>query len=362
MITTIWAFILVLSGLILVHELGHFLVARGFGVRVLKFSIGFGPRIFGIIKNGTDYCISLFPLGGFVKMLGEQPDEEVSPKDLPGSFSHRPVWQRALIVAAGPLSNFLFAWVVFFFILVLYGNPVLLPVIGEVTPDSPAMAAGLKPGDKILMINDIPIDTWEEVSEKIKSMGERPLKLVVERGGQQFSITVTPKINTVKNVFGEEVKVPLIGVTAAGNLRVENVNPIKGTLLAFERTWDLIALTVKGFLKIFERTVPLSSLGGPILIAQMAGQQAELGLLNLFYFMALLSINLGFLNLLPIPVLDGGHLFFYLIEAVIGRPLTMRQMEFAQRIGFFILGTLMFIVFYNDILRLLGLAPNPLKP
>ncbi len=362
MMTTVWAFILVLSGLILVHELGHFIVARLFGIRVLKFSIGFGKRVFGIVRNGTDYCVSLLPLGGFVKMLGELPNEEVAPEDIPHSFSHRPVWQRALVVAAGPFSNFLFAWFIFFVILIVYGNPVVLPVIGQVNPDSPAQEAGIQPGDEILMINGHTVDSWDDVSKEIKAYGQRPLTMVIKRGDRKITLKVTPKINSVKNIFGEEVKVPLIGVTAAGKLRIERLNPFSGFLLAFERTWELISLTVQGFVKIFQRVVPLSTLGGPILIAQMAGEQAKLGILNLFYFMALLSINLGFLNLLPIPVLDGGHLFFYAIEVVKGSPLTMKQMEYAQKVGIFILGLLMFIVFYNDIMRLLGLMPNPLKP
>ena len=362
MITTIWAFLLVLSGLILVHELGHFLVARGLGIRVLKFSIGFGNRLFGIVRNGTDYCVSALPLGGFVKMLGESPNEMVDPEDIKVSFSHRPVWQRALVVAAGPFSNFLFAWVIFFFILLIYGNPVLLPVIGEVNPGSPAMEAGIRPGDKIIEINGNPITSWDEVAHAIRTYGHRPLAITIHRDGRELDVVVTPRVNTVKNMFGEEVKAPLIGVTAAGNLRIEKIGLISGVIMAFERTWDLIVLTVKGFIKIFERAVPLSSLGGPILIAQMAGQQAELGLLNLFYFMALLSINLGFLNLLPIPVLDGGHLLFFAFEAIKGSPLNPRQMEYAQKAGFVILGLLMFIVFYNDIMRLLGVIPNPITP
>ena len=356
--TTLWSFLLVLSGLILVHEFGHFVVARLFGVRVLKFSLGFGPRIVGVVKGATDYCISAFPLGGFVKMLGEQPEETIPQEDIPYSFSHKPVWQRTLIVAAGPLFNLLFAWAIFFVIFMGYGNPVLLPEIGEVQTGSPAEAAGIRPGDRIVSIDGHSVDTWEDVSKEIRKGGGRAIVLEIERQGHTVTLSVTPMVTSVKNIFGEEVKMPMIGVTAAGKLEIKHLNPIDSVAMAFSRTWNLIVLTAKGFVKIVQRVVPLSSLGGPIMIAQLAGQQAELGVLNLFYFMALLSINLGLLNLLPIPVLDGGHLVFYFVEMVLGRPLTVRQMQLAQQVGTVILGSLMLLVFYNDLARVLGFLPQ----
>ncbi len=360
--TTLWSFLLVLSGLIFFHELGHFTVARLFGIKVLKFSIGFGPRVWGIIKNGTDYCISAIPLGGFVKMLGELPNEEVPPEEQHLSFSHRPVYQRALVVAAGPFANFLLAQVIFFFILLIYGNPILLPEIGSVEPDSPAAAAGLKKGDVFLAVNDIQIKSWADVSKTIKESQGKEIIVKIKRGDKTLSFKIKPKFTTLKNIFGEEVKVPIIGVTASGNIHIEKVDPVRAFFMSFERTWEIIRLTWEGFVKIIERVIPLSTLGGPIMIAQMAGQQAQQGLLNLFYFMAVLSINLGILNLLPIPVLDGGHLVFFALEAIKGRPLTPRQMQFAQQIGLFILGSLMLLVFYNDIARLLGLLPTIPKP
>ncbi len=360
--TTFWSFLLVLSALIFFHELGHFAVARAFGIRVLKFSIGFGPRVWGVVRNGTDYCISAIPLGGFVKMLGEQPGEDVDPLDQPYSFSHRPLSQRALVVGAGPFANFLLAQMIFFFIFLFYGNPVLLPEIGSVKPDSPAQAAGIKPGDVLVSVNGKDVKTWDDVSNYIGSSDGKDIRLVIKRGGQEFEVSVIPQVTSVKNIFGEDIKRPLIGITAAGKLRIEKVNPFRAVILSLERTWDLTKLTWEGFVKIVERVVPLSALGGPIMIAQMAGQQAEQGMLNLFYFMALLSINLGLLNLLPVPVLDGGHLFFYAIEAITGRPLTTRQMQIAQQIGFLLLGSLMLLVFYNDIARLFGFMPSMPKP
>ncbi len=360
--TTFWSFLLVLSGLIFFHELGHFVVARAFGIRVLKFSIGFGPRIWGIVKNGTDYCISAVPLGGFVKMLGEQPGEEIDPLDEPYSFSHRPVYQRALVVGAGPFANFLLAQLIFFFIFLFYGNPVLLPEIGKIRPGSPAQEAGIKPGDVLISVNGQKVKTWDDVSSYIGSSGEKEIRLVIKRGQEQLKLTVRPEVTTIKNIFGEKIKRPLIGITASGKLEIEKVNPFEALVLSLKRTWDLTKLTWEGFVKIVERIVPLSALGGPIMIAQMAGQQAEQGMLNLFYFMALLSINLGLLNLLPVPILDGGHLFFYAVEAVMGRPLTTRQMQIAQQIGLLLLGSLMLLVFYNDIARLFGLMPSMPKP
>ncbi len=351
---------MVLSLLILVHEFGHFIVARQLGIKVLKFSIGFGPRLFGVVRGATDYCVSAFPLGGFVKMLGEQPEESVPPDDVKWSFSHRPVWQRAAVVSSGPLFNLIFAWFIFFVIFLAYGNPVLLPDIGDVQAASPAEKAGLMKGDKIMAIDGHAVKTWQEVSELIKKGPGHNIDLFIKRGSKEFDVTVKPHISKLKNIFGEEVKAPIIGVTAAGNLEIEKLNPLEAVTKASIRTWEIIILTVQGLLKIIQRVIPLSTLGGPIMIAQLAGEQAHLGFLNLFYFIAMLSINLGLLNLLPIPVLDGGHIAFYAIEATIGRPLSIKQMEFAQKIGIALLSALMLFVFYNDIIRLLGIIP-PVK-
>ena len=357
---TILAFVVVLSGLILVHELGHFLVARALRVRVLKFSLGFGPRVVGLVRGGTDYCISAVPLGGFVKMLGEQPGEEVPPGEEPHSFSHRPVGVRAAIVAAGPLSNLLFAWLVMAGILLANGNPILLPEVGGVQKGSPAAAAGIQAGDRLVEIDGRPVRSWDDIARLVRRKGaSAPLHLVVERKGRRIPLAVTPTIRRVKDIFGQEVEVPMIGITASGALEIERVNPARALVLATTKTWALIVLTAKGFVKIVERVVPLSTLGGPILIAQLAGEQAHQGVVNLLYFMALLSVNLGLINLFPIPILDGGHLFFFTLEALLRRPLTPRQMELAQQVGIAILGALMLLVFYNDIARLLGVLPPP---
>jgi regulator of sigma E protease len=356
--TTAWSFLLVLTGIILVHEFGHFIVARSFGIRVLKFSIGIGPRVWGVVRGATDYCISALPLGGFVKMLGEQPDEEVPPEERTWSFSHKPAWQRSFVVAAGPVFNFIFAWLIFFVIFLGYGKPVILTNIGDVQSGSPAEKAGVMPGDRIVAIDGQEVHKWEEVSKAIEANKGDAVLLTLQRGRKTISVDIIPKIYELKNIFGEEIKVPMIGVSASGDMEIEKLSPLNAIGQAFSRTWELIVLTGQVIVKLFERVIPLSTLGGPIMIAQMAGQQAELGILNLFYFMALLSINIGFLNLLPIPVLDGGHLAFLAIEGITGRPLSMRQKAVAQQMGIFILLVLMVLIFYNDIARLLGFIPS----
>ncbi|NDY42791.1 RIP metalloprotease RseP [Dissulfurirhabdus thermomarina] len=357
--TTFWSFLLVLSGLIFVHEFGHFLVARAFGIRVLKFSLGFGPRLWGVVRGGTDYCISAVPLGGFVKMLGEVAGEPVPEADRPRSFSHQPVWKRALVVAAGPVSNLLFACLVYLGVFLSVGQPLVLPHVGDVQKDSPAEAAGIRPGDTIVAVDGHPVATWSEVVERIRSGNGAPVRVRLHReDGTEFTARVTPRLHEGRNIFGERITYPVIGVVASGKLRIRRLSPARAAGAALAKTWEGIVLVGKGFWKIVQRVVPLSSLGGPILIAQLSGQVAEQGLLSLLYFMAFLSINLGLLNLLPIPLLDGGHLLFHLVEALRGRPLSERQVAVAQQVGLVLLGALVLLVTYNDILRLLGLSPG----
>ncbi|HBG20264.1 MAG: RIP metalloprotease RseP [Desulfobacterales bacterium GWB2_56_26] len=353
---TLFSFILVLGLLIFVHEFGHFLFAKLFGVKVLKFSLGFGPRVAGKVVGETEYVISAFPLGGFVKMFGENPDEQqVSEADKKVSFAHKPVWQRFCIVLAGPVFNLLFAVVLFFFVFFIVGipTPVDTTRIGKVNENSPAAQAGLEKGDEILRINDKETLAWQDVLTAVKDSTGSPLSIVVQRGGEQLTMTVKPSIDAVKNVFGEEVEQRyMIGIMKADDVTWEPSGLLASLENAFLQTWMYIDLTATGFVKIIQQVVPASEIGGPILIAQIAGEQMKAGWLNLIYFMSLLSVNLGILNLLPIPVLDGGHLVFLTLEGLRRKPLNERAQIIAQQVGIGLLGTLMIFVFYNDIVRL----------
>jgi regulator of sigma E protease len=349
------SFILVLGILIFVHEFGHFLVAKLCGVRVLKFSLGFGNKVIGRKWGETEYLISAFPLGGYVKMFGEQQGEEVPEPERVRSFSHKSVWQRFGIVFGGPLFNLLFAVVLFFTMFILVGlpEPVDTTLIGHVSSGSAAQKAGVKDGDVILSIDGRKTTSWIQVSELIKNSKGREVELIVDRDGTRMTIRATPVMEKVKNIFGEEVgERYLLGITRSDEVRYQKAGLVESVKAAFIQTWNLIYLTIMGIVKILQRVIPASELGGPIRIAEIAGQQLEAGWMNLLYFMGLLSVNLGVLNLLPIPVLDGGHLVFLTIEGIRGKPLSDRVMEISQKVGIGLLGTLMLFVFYNDIFRI----------
>jgi len=353
---TAFSFILVLGLLIFVHELGHFLFAKLFGVRVLKFSLGFGPRVAGKVIGETEYVISAFPLGGFVKMFGENPDEQdITIEDKNRSFAHKPVWQRFGIVLAGPLFNLIFAVFLFFMVFAVLGLPTSMDTtrIGKVNTESPAALAGLLKNDVIVQINGKQTKSWLDVLEGVKGSNGEPVIMVVDRDGAQVTVDVVPKIDGVKDVFGEEVeKRFMIGITKAEDLEYKKISLLDSFINACKQTWMYIYLTVMGFVKIFQRVIPASEIGGPILIAQLAGEQMKAGWLHLIYFMGLLSVNLGILNLLPVPVLDGGHLVFLSLEGIRKKPMNERAQIIAQQVGIGLLGTLMIFVFYNDIVRL----------
>ena len=349
------SFLLVLGILIFVHELGHFLFAKLFKVRVLKFSLGFGNKLIGKTWGETEYLISAFPLGGYVKMYGEQPGEEVAEADKEVSFSHKTVGQRFWIVFGGPLFNLLFAVLVFWLMFVFAGRPDLAKTtkIGTISASSAAEQAGLKKGDLILTINDHKVTSWEQVSSSVRDSGGKKMQLVVQRGSDMLTIEATPVRDKVKNIFGEPTEERyLLGMNRAEDVVYSKVSLPESVKLAFEHTWSMIVLTVMGLVKMIQRVIPASELGGPIRIAEIAGEQLKEGWINLIHFTGLLSVNLGILNLLPIPILDGGHLVFLSIEAVRRKPMGETALMRAQQVGMALLGTLMLFVFYNDIARL----------
>lgn len=350
---TVISFIILLGILIFVHELGHFLLAKRLGVGVLKFSLGFGPKLIGKKIGETEYLISALPLGGYVKMIGEDPGDVVSPEDMERSFQSQPILKRTAIVAAGPIFN-LFLAALIFSVVFMTGLPVLTSKIGDIVEGSPAVSAGLENGDRIVAIDGTPVKRWDEMVGIIqKSTGVR-LTLTVEREGTRFDVPIIPEKKTSKNIFGEEKKVGMIGVAAGGEFIKEHLSPLKAIVKGFERTIDISALTVVAIVKLIQRVIPAETIGGPLLIAQMAGEQASAGIINFILFTAVISINLGVINLFPIPILDGGHLFFFIIEAVRRKPLSIKMRERAQQIGLFIIVALMIFAFYNDIMRFLS--------
>jgi regulator of sigma E protease len=349
-LTTIISTIIVLGILVFVHELGHFLLAKKLGVGVLKFSLGFGPKLIGKKIGETEYQIAVFPLGGFVKLIGENPEEEVKEEDRGRSFSAQPIWKRALIVSAGPFFNFFLAAALFSSIN-LFGIPFFPSKVGEVSPGLPAERAGLKKGDVILYIDGEGVSKWDDLSKIIRNSKGKDLSIKVNRDGEILEMKVTPQASKVKNLFGEEVSIFMIGITPSEEIVVRKVGPLEAMGNGLFQTWQGIKLTVIGIVKLIQRVIPANTIGGPILIAQLAGEQAKRGLLSLALFMAILSINLGVINLFPVPILDGGHFLFLGLEAVLRRPISIKKMEMAQQIGLIFIILLMLFAFYNDLIR-----------
>ncbi len=350
--TNIFAFCIVLGVLIFFHELGHFLVARLFGVGVEKFSLGFGPRIFGKKIGRTDYRLSAIPLGGYVKMVGDEPDQDLPEEDIPYAFTHKHVFKRIMIVAAGPAFNLFLAALIFWGLFWTHGEFVLEPVIGAVTQGAPADRAGLEQGDRILAIDNQAIENWEQMAGIISGSQGRELEIEVERQGAVLKFAVRPEKTATKNIFGEDVERWVIGITSGGQYTTRPMGAVEAAKAGVVQTWELSRLTVISIFKIIKGSVSSKTLGGPLMIAKMAGQQAKAGATSLIAFIAFLSVSLAVLNFLPIPVLDGGHLFFFIIEAIIGKPVNTRVREIAQQAGIFILILLMIFVFYNDIMQL----------
>jgi regulator of sigma E protease len=352
MLNSLFAFIVVLGVLIFFHELGHFLVARLFGVGVEKFSLGFGPRLIGKKIGITDYRLSAIPLGGYVKMIGEDPDAQVDEVDIHLSFTHKHVFKRICIVAAGPIFNLLLAIVIFFGIFLTSGMQIWkasISAVSAVSQGAPAHTAGLKDGDLIVAIDGHPIDSWGDMTKIINGSQGKSLTISVQRDGTARDFSVTPEQVATKNLLGEDIQRYMIGVTFSGETFTRELDPFQAFIESFVQTYRVTELMVVIIGKLITGGISADMLGGPIMIAKMAGDQAEAGIGYLISFIALISINLAIINLLPIPILDGGHLMFFIIEAIKKRPVSIKVREIAQQIGLFMIILLIIFVFYNDI-------------
>ena len=444
-IQKLWWFLLVLGILVTFHEFGHFIVARWAGVKVLKFSLGFGPKLYGRQIGDTEYVISAIPLGGYVKMFGEDHNEVLSSQDREQSFLHKPLLARTLIVAAGPAFNFLLSYVIFTGWLAI-GTPLFVPTFQDLSPtieamrpdspaalsglrvgdriirinqeemttqtevldiiatsrgrpltidvirqesvktflvtpealtnpeqeelvyhigieeapalvtsvlaDSPAMRGGMQEGDRIIQVNDEPIHTWSQMTKIVRDHPQQPLNLQILRGQELRTLSVTPESNRVTE-NGQSIEIGKIGITGPGRSVMKGSSLLMAPIEGLYATWGWTELTVIGIYKIITGEISSNNIGGPIMIASISGEAAEQGISNVAFLVAILSINLGILNLLPIPVLDGGHLLFFLFEGILRHPLGERQRELAQQAGIVLLLSIMLFAFWNDIQRLL---------
>jgi regulator of sigma E protease len=352
-------FLIVLTVLIFVHELGHYLVARLCGVMIEVFSIGFGPELFGWTdRAGTRWRVSAIPLGGFVKMHGEdtfaEETQDAAPADADQRFSfrHKTLKQRAAIVSAGPLANILFALVLLLGLFTFVGAPALLPVVGTVQEGSAAAEARLMPGDLILEIDGEKIVWFDDIRRIVNSNPGVQLRFRVQRGHAEIEIAATPR-ETTASTDGETRKVGLLGIKPdLARIGYQELSLPDAVVAAVGQTYNLATQIVDSILNMIRGGNSLDELGGPLRIAQISGQVAQHGIINLLYFMAALSVNLALINLLPIPVLDGGHLLLYAVEGAIGKPLNKRVIEYAFRAGLVFVVCLMLLATWNDLISL----------
>jgi regulator of sigma E protease len=354
-------FLVILTVLVFVHEFGHYWIARRNGVRIEIFSIGFGPELFGWWdRSGTRWKFSAIPLGGYVKMFGDSDGSSLLPTagiagmaqaEREVSFHGKRLGQRAAIVAAGPAANFVFAVVVLAGLFMTWGQPFTPAEVGQVSPGSAAAQAGIMPGDVILSINGQPVRRFEDIQQAVRLNPGVKMTLVVKRDAQQLNLEATPTQTKMTDRFGNNYQVGLLGISRSGVEYIRR-DPATAVLQAGAETWNLSVSTVKAVWQIAIGTRTTDELGGPLRIAQMSGEVAQGGIVAVLWFMAVLSINLGLINLFPIPVLDGGHLLFYAAEAIRGRPLGQRAQEYGFRIGLALVLTLMVFATWNDIVHL----------
>jgi regulator of sigma E protease len=358
--SALW-FVVILTVLVFVHEFGHYLVARWNRVRVEVFSIGFGPELFGWWdRAGTRWKFSTIPLGGYVKMFGDSDASSalptaglarLDPSEREVSFHYKRLGQRAAIVSAGPAANFLFAILVLAVLFMVYGQPFTPPEVGQVQPGSAAEQAGIRPGDVIVAINGRNVQRFEDVQQAVRLHPNVPMTVVVRRDDQDKTLDVTPSRTELTDRFGNHYEIGLLGIARSG-MEYAKRDPVTAVVQAGAETWNLTAGTLQAIWQIIKGTRATDELGGPLRIAQMSGEVAQGGVVAVLWFMAVLSINLGLINLFPVPVLDGGHLLFYAAEALRGKPLGQRAQEYGFRIGLAFVLTLMVFATWNDLVHL----------
>jgi regulator of sigma E protease len=358
-------FLFVLTIVVFFHELGHFLIARWAGVKVLTFSLGFGPELAGFNdRHGTRWKISAVPLGGYVKFFGDDSEAStpsfdalsgMTDEEKAGSFHHKKVGARAAIVAAGPIANFVLAIVIFTCLFTFFGKPITSARVDKVEANSAAAAAGFQVGDIVTDIDGAKIETFSDMQRIVATRAGEHLTFTVKRGEDTVQLQGTPELREVKDPFGNAHRQGVLGITrqtAAGDAVTERVGPATALWLGVKETWFVIDQTLSYIGRIFTGREPADQVGGPLRIAQISGQVATIGLAALIHLAAVLSISIGLLNLFPVPLLDGGHLLFYGVEAVRGRPLSERAQEMGFRIGLGLVLMLMVFATYNDILHL----------
>lgn len=358
---TIAAFIIVLSIIVFIHEYGHYIVAKLCGVRITAFSIGFGKELFGWNdKSGTRWKVSLLPLGGYVKMHGDSSAastadsdllENMSEQERATTFHFKPLYKKMLIVAAGPIANFLLTIAIFIYFIMSNGLPSIDPVIGKLMPDSPALSAGLQVGDRIIMIDDNKVSSFNDISYILSTNLGTPVKLEIIRADTPVTLTITPKLTEDDDGLGNKITRPLIGIKSM-DVKYEDVGLVRAVGESVRRTYMICESTLKVMGQMISGNRSAKDLKGPVGIAQLSGQAASKDTHTVIWLIAIISANLGLMNLLPIPVLDGGHLVYYIIEAFQGRPLAQKIQEYGFRVGFALLAMLMAFTLINDLRKL----------
>jgi regulator of sigma E protease len=354
---TLFAFIVLIGSLVVVHELGHYLVGRWFGVKAEKFSVGFGPQIWGRVdKRGTLWRVGALPLGGYVQFAGDmnpasQPSEEwlnLPDEQRNQTFQSKSLWKRALIVFAGPAINFIFAIILLSGFLVIYGQQVSAPVASMVESGSPADKAGIKVGDRILSVNGQPVDSFQELATEVSVYANEPVDIRINQNGVVIEKRVVLAELVEKDRFGNEYKRGMLGLRS-NQVELRDVSLLAAPWIATKETVNIVRLTITTLGQVISGKRSVKDLGGPVKIAKVAGEHFVLGFAAFVWLAAMISINLGFMNLLPIPMLDGGHLMLYAVEAVRRKPATPMVQEWAFRAGFVMLVGFMLMVTFNDI-------------